>query len=158
MPTATPIGSFHNHEHRLRRQVLDVAVDLGRPPAEVLEHERDLVDVLARIADRFARVERFHPGQALVFATDDVGGAEQDPPPLAGGGARPPSAVVKGPAGGIDGDLHVDGLGVRGVAITSPVAGSKTSKRSPSRASTHLPSMKFCNASATALASRRCPE
>ena len=35
------------------------------------------------------------------------------------------------------------------VAITSPVAGSNTSKRSPSRASTHAPSMWFCNASAT---------
>jgi hypothetical protein len=42
------------------------------------------------------------------------------------------------------------------VAITSPVAGSKTSNRSPSRASTHLPSMKFCNASATTIPPRRC--
>src|SRR6266566_3114808 len=40
------------------------------------------------------------------------------------------------------------GLECGAVAITAPVAGLNTSKRSPSCASTHFPSMKFCSASA----------
>jgi hypothetical protein len=82
-------------------------------PPEVLEHERDLGHVLARIADRLARVEALHPSQSLVLATDDVGGAEQDPAPLSGRRPRPPRAVVERPPGGIDRRPDVGGLRVR---------------------------------------------
>jgi hypothetical protein len=72
---ATPIGSFDDQAEGVRPDRRDLAVDLGGPATVVLEHEGDLGDVLPRLADRLAGVERLQPRQALVLAPHDLGGA-----------------------------------------------------------------------------------
>ena len=120
---------LHDERHRVGTHRRDVAVDLRRPAAVVLEHERDLGDVLAGLADRLAGVERFELRQALVLAAHDVGGAQQDPAALALGGPRPPRAVVERPPRGAHRASTSAGCESGAVAMTSPVAGLKTSNR-----------------------------
>jgi hypothetical protein len=82
-------------------------VDLGGPAAVVLEHEADLVDVVAGFGDRLARVDRLQSGQPLTLAPHDLGGAQQDAAALTLAGAGPPPALVEGAASGVDGSLDV---------------------------------------------------
>ena len=92
--------------------MLRLARDLRRPPAVVLEHERDLGDVFPCLADGLPRIQRLEPGEAFLFPANDVRGVEEDPTAPAGGRPRPPRSLVEGPSRGGDRGIDVGRFGV----------------------------------------------
>ena len=78
----------------------DVAVDLGRQAAVVLEAGRHVRDVVLGFDDRLAAVSRLELGQLAGAGADDLGELEQDPPALLRRRRLPRSVVERGARGG----------------------------------------------------------
>ncbi len=84
----------------------DPAGLLGRHVAVVPEDADDVGDVVLRLDEPLAGVERLHPGDLVGVTHQQVGEPEQQVTALARRGARP-AAVVEGAAGGRDRGLGV---------------------------------------------------
>ena len=88
-----------------RSSGVDHAAGLGAGEAgEVAEDTDDVVDVVARLDDAFAGVERLQPRDFFLVALEDVGESVQEGAALQRGRGRPWTGVER-PAGRVDGEL-----------------------------------------------------
>ena len=136
---ATPIGSRSARLSALSGTGQDVAVDLRRQAAVVLEAGRDVGDVVLGFDDRLAAVPRLELGQLGGAGADDLGKLEQDPPAVLRRGRLPRSVVERGARGG---HRPIDvGRGWRRARapITSQVDGSITSSVADEDGATNSP-------------------
>ena len=96
---------------------------LGRDPAVVAEHGDDVVDVVLRLDQALAGVERLHPRDRVLVAHQQVGDPQQQVTALAGRRRRPRAGVER-TMGRLDRGLGVVGRRLVDLGDQGPVRGA----------------------------------